>query len=368
MKKNLRFVGLDVHKDSISVAVAESGREPARLLETVPAEEWLLLKVLDRLGPKSRLRVCYEAGPTGYGLARRLNEQGICCVVVAPSLVPMQKNRRIKTDRRDAVRLAHFLRSGDLVEVSVPEAQTEAMRDLERAREDAIQVERVARQQLDKFLLRHGRRWSAGCKWTVKHWKWIKLQEFAEEASRRVFSDYIYTVEQTLARVQRLTADISELVERWTLGPLVRALQSLRGVDLVTAVVLAAEIGDFKRFRTPKQLMSYLGLVPSEHSSGGDRRQGGITRTGNRHARWVLVEAAWNYRFGPCASKRINARRELVAVGVRTIAQRAEQRLSRRFRRLIDRGKSSQKAVTAVARELVGFVWAIAHEEQLLAA
>ena len=368
MRKNLRFVGLDVHKDSISVAVAESGREPARLLETVPAEEWLLLKVLDRLGPKSRLRVCYEAGPTGYGLARQLNEQGICCVVVAPSLVPMQKNRRIKTDRRDAVRLAHFLRSGDLVEVSVPEAQTEAMRDLERSREDAIQMQRVARQQLDKFLLRHGRRWSAGGKWTVQHWKWIKVQEFPEEASRRVFDDYVLAVDQASARVQRLTADVSELVEQWTLGPLVRALQALRGVDLVTAVVLAAEIGDFKRFGSPKQLMAYLGLVPSEHSSGGSRQQGGITRTGNRHARWVLVEAAWNYRFGPCASQRINARRALVAAGVRTIAQRAEQRLSRRFRRLIDRGKSSQKTVTAVARELVGFVWAIAQEDQLLAA
>ena len=173
----------------------------------IPADGWLLLKVLDRLGPKSRLRVCYEAGPTGYGLARQLNEQGICCVVVAPSLVPIQKNRRIKTDRRDAVRLAHFLRSGDLVEVSIPQAQTEAMRDLERAREDAIQVEHVARQQLDKFLLRHGRRWSAGGKWTHKHWQWIKVQEFSEEASRRVFNDYLHTVEQALARVQRLTAD-----------------------------------------------------------------------------------------------------------------------------------------------------------------
>jgi len=368
MRKNLRFVGLDVHKDSISIAVADSGREPAKLLQTVAADELLLWKVLDRLGPRARLRVCYEAGPTGYRLARRLNDLGICCVVVAPSLVPTQRNRRIKTDRRDAVKLAHFLRSGDLVEVTVPEAQTEAMRDLERAREDAIQVERVARQQLDKFLLRHGRRWSQGCKWTLKHWRWIKVQEFSEEPSRRVLGDYINSVEQALARVERLTADISELVERWTLGPLVRALQALRGVDLVTAVVLAAEIGDFKRFRTPKQLMSYLGLVPSEHSSGGARRQGGITRTGNRHARWVLVEAAWNYRFGPCASKRINARRQLVAAGVRTIAERAEQRLSRRFRRLIDRGKSSQKAVTAVARELVGFVWAIAREEKLLVA
>jgi transposase len=254
------------------------------------------------------------------------------------------------------------------VEVSIPEAQTEAMRDLERAREDAIQVERVARQQLDKFLLRHGRRWSEGSKWTVKHWKWIKLQGFAEEASRRVLADYLHTLEQASARVKRLNADIGELVERWTLGPLVRALQALRGVDLVTAVVLAAEIGNFKRFRTAKQLMAYLGLVPSEHSSGGNRQQGGITRTGNRHARWVLVEAAWNYRFRPCSSERINVRRQRVAAEVRSIAERAEQRLSRRFRRLIDRGKSSQKAVTAVARELVGFVWAIAQEDKLLAA
>jgi transposase len=368
MRTSLRFVGLDVHKESIAVAVAESGRGPAQLLETIAADELLLLKLLDRLGPKSRLRVCYEAGPTGYGLARRLQEQGICCVVVAPSLVPTQTNRRIKTDRRDAVRLAHFLRSGDLVEVSIPEAQTEAMRDLERAREDAIQVERVARQQLDKFLLRHGRRWSEGSKWTLKHWQWIKLQAFAEEASRRVLADYQQTVEQASARVKRLTLDIRELTERWTLGPLVRALQALRGVDLVTAVVLAAEIGNFKRFRTPKQLMAYLGLVPSEHSSGGSRRQGGITRTGNRHARWVLVEASWNYRFRPGPSRTIQARRQHVAPGVRAIAERAEQRLSRRFRRLIDRGKSSQKAVTAVARELVGFVWSIAHEDELLAA
>ena len=175
----------------------------------------------------------------------------------------------------------------------------------------------MARQQLDKFLLRHGRRWSQGCKWTLKHWRWIKVQEFPQEASRRVLGDYIHTVEQASARVERLTPDIRELVEQWTLGPLVRALQALRGVDLVTAVVLAAEIGDFKRFPTPKQLMAYLGLVPSEHSSGGTRRQGGITRTGNRHARWILVEAAWNYRFGPRASKRINARRRLVAADVR---------------------------------------------------
>ncbi len=366
MKKNVRFVGLDVHKDSIVVAVADSGRQPAQLLETIAHDELALLNLLDRLGPKARLRVCYEAGPTGYLLARRLNEQGICCVVVAPSLIPRPGTRRIKTDRRDAIRLAHFLRSGDLVEVTVPEAQTEAMRDLERAREDAKQAERTARQQLDKFLLRQGRRWSGGTKWTLKHWRWIKQQEFSEEALRRVCQDYVVTVEQAMLRVQRLTQDIGELVERWTLGPLVRGLQALRGVDLVTAVVLAAEIGDFQRFGTARQLMAYLGLVPSEQSSGNTRRQGGITRTGNRHARWILVEAAWNYRFGPHASQRIKARRKLVAPAVCAIAERAEQRLHRRFRRLIDRGKCKQQAVTAVARELAGFVWAIAREEKLL--
>jgi transposase len=368
MKKNLRFIGLDVHKDTIAVAVADSGRQPARLLETIAHDQLALLSVLERLGPKARLRVCYEAGPTGYLLARRLNEQGICCVVVAPALIPRPGSRRIKTDRRDAIRLAHFLRSGDLVEVTVPEAQTEAMRDLERAREDAKQAERTARHQLDKFLLRHGRPWSQGSKWTLKHWCWIKQQDFSEEALRRVCQDYILTIEQASSRLERLTLDIAELVERWTLGPLVRGLQALRGVDLVTAVVLAAEIGDFQRFQTARQLMAYLGLVPSEQSSGNTRRQGGITRTGNRHARWILIEAAWNYRFGPCPSQRINARRKLVAPGVRAIAERAEQRLHRRFRRLIDRGKGSQKAVTAVARELAGFVWAIAREEQLIAA
>jgi transposase len=368
MNKSLRFVGLDVHKDSIAVAVAESGREPARLLETIKHEELLLVKLLDRLGPKARLRICYEAGPTGYGLARRLNELGFCCVVVAPSLVPVQSGRRIKTDRRDAMKLAHFLRSGDLVEVTIPEAQTEAMRDLERAREDAKQAERVVRHQLDKFLLRHGRRWSQGSKWTHRHWAWIRQQEFADEIHRCVCDDYMESVQQATLRVERLTQAIGDRVEKWVLCPLVKALQALRGVSLVTAVVLAAEIGDFRRFASPRQLMAYLGLVPSEHSSGASRHQGGITKTGNRHARWILTEAAWNYRFCPRSSKTINARRRQVSESVRTIAERAERRLHRRFCRLTERGKVSQKAITAVARELVGFVWAIAQEEHLLAA
>ena len=366
--KKLVYIGLDVHRDTIVMAVARSGREPAMRLATLAHDELALIKRLEDLGPRSSLRVCYEAGPTGYGLARRLNQSGICCSVVAPSLVPVQQGCQIKTDRRDAVKLAHFLRSGDLVEVSVPAAQNEAMRDLERAREDAVIAQRIARQQLSKFFLRHGRVWSGTTSWTCGHWRWIGQQEFNEEALRRVRDDYITAIVQATARIERLTHDIEELVEHWVLGPLVKALQALRGVRLVTAAVLAAEIGDFARFSNPRQLMSYLGLVPSECSSGKSRRQGGITRTGNRHARWILVEAAWNYRFRPKNSRTIEARRRQVACGVRSIAEKAEQRLHRRYLRLTSRGKKSQEAVTAVARELVGFIWAIAREKQLLAA
>jgi transposase len=366
--KKLVYIGLDVHRDTIVIAVARNGREPAMQLATIAHDELALMKRLEDIAPRSLLRVCYEAGPTGYGLARRLNEAGICCVVVAPSLVPVQQGCRVKTDRRDAVKLAHFLRSGDLVEVSVPAAQNEAMRDLERAREDAVIAQRIARQQLSKFFLRHGRTWSGTTTWTTAHWLWIGHQEFNEEGLRRVRDDYVTAIVQATARIDRLTRDIEELVEHWALGPLVKALQSLRGVRLVTATVLAAEIGDFARFRTPRQLMAYLGLVPSEHSSGKSRRQGGITRTGNRHARWILIEAAWSYRLRPKNSPTIEARRRQVAVGVRSIAEKAEQRLHRRYLRLTGRGKKSQEAVTAVARELVGFVWAIAREDKLLAA
>ena len=366
--KKLFYVGLDVHRDTIVIAVARSGREPAVQLGTIRHDTIALIKALDDLGPRSRLRVCYEAGPTGYGLARGLNESGICCVVVAPSLVPVQQGCRIKTDRRDATKLAHFLRSGDLVEVTVPAAQNEAMRDLERAREAAVQAQRVVRHQLSKFLLRHGHVWSGTSRWTTAHWRWIQQQEFSEEALRRVRNDYLLAVEQASARIDRLTRDIEELVEQWALAPLVKALQALRGVQLVTAVVLAAEIGDFARFRTPRQLMAFLGLVPSEHSSGGSRRQGRITHAGNRHARWILIEASWNYRFGPRPSRTIATRRRNVSPGVRAIAEKAEERLYRRFTRLTRRGKKSQAVVTAVARELVGFVWAIVQEKKLLAA
>lgn len=360
MKRSLIHVGLDVHQNSIVVAMATRG-EPAIVVRSMPNDWSQLLKTLMGLGHISRLRVCYEAGPTGYDLARRLNAAGICCVVIAPSLVPVQKGVRIKTDRRDAIKLANLHQAGQLVAVTIPDAETEAMRDLERSRDDAKNAERAARHQLDKFLLRQGRTWSQ-TRWTHLHWGWIKRQEFPDEASRRVLADYIRAVQEATARVERLEDHIKDLVETSHLAPLVRALQALRGVQLITAVILAAEIGDFARFATPRQLMAFLGLVPSEDSSGQRRRQGRITRTGNGHARRILTEAAWNYRFVHQPSRAILKRRESLPPEIVAIAEKAERRLSRRFRHLTNSRKPSQKVATAIARELAGFVWAIARE------
>ncbi len=366
MKKSLVYVGLDVHKDSIVVSMAV-GRNQAVVVRAIPNDLGTLGRLLDDLAARSRLRICYEAGPTGYGLARFLNASGMCCIVVAPSRIPREAGQRVKTDRRDARQLAELLRAGLLTEVKIPEAETEAMRDLERARDDAKNAERTVRQQLDKFLLRYGRIWSR-TKWTRLHWAWIKQQAFPAEASRRVLADQIRAVEEATARVERLDKDIEELVESWSLAGLVRALQALRGIRLLSAVVLAAELGEMTQFATPSQIMAFLGQVPSENSSGQRCRRGRITRTGNGHARRILTEAAWNYRFWPRASRAIRKRRESLPAGIVAIAEKAEQRLSRRYRHLIDRGKSPPKAVAAVARELAGFVWAIAREMRTQAA
>ena len=363
MKQSLIYVGLDVHKDSIVLAMA-TRKQPAVVLRKMPNDWAQLLKTLEKVGDIDRLRICYEAGPTGYDLARRLNATGISCVIVAPSLIPVQPGQRIKTDRRDARKLADLHRNGQLVEVRIPETETEAMRDLERARDDAKNAERTAKQQLDKFLLRHGRMWSRS-KWTRLHWAWIERQELPSEALRRVLADYIRTVKEATTRLERLEKDIEELAETWALTPLVKAFQALRGVRLITAVILAAEVGDYARFGTPRELMAYLGMVPSESSSGQRRRQGRITRTGNGHVRRILTESAWNYRFYPRPSRAIIKRRESLPTEVVAIAEKAEERLSKRYRHLIQKGKSSPKAVTAVARELAGFVWAIAQEVTL---
>jgi transposase len=365
--KTLRCVGLDVHKDSIAIAVAEpEGGEPS-LVGTIPNDTRLLLEKLKKLGGGKKVRCCYEAGPTGYGLHRDLNAAGVPCMVVAPSLVPKQVGSRVKTDRRDAVKLARFLRSGDLTAVAVPDKATEAMRDLERAREDAKNVERSARHQLSKFLLRHGRIYSGKTSWTHAHLEWIRKQDFEHEAQQRVLTDYLHTVEQAAERVEQLTRDIAELVESWTLAPLVKSLQALRGVQLITAVIIAAELGDLSRFESAPKLMAYLGLVPSEYSSGESKQRGRITRTGNNHVRRVLVEAAWAYRFRASMSSAIRERNEGVPRSVREISWRAQQRLHRRYARMSGRGLCKQKTVTAIARELAGFVWAIGQEQLKLA-
>jgi transposase len=368
MKASVVYVGLDVHKDSIVIAYAREGREAADVWSTIPNDGIRLRKVLKLLVRDSALlRVCYEAGPTGFGLCRRLREAGIDCIVVAPSLVPGKPGDRVKTDHRDARKLAHFLRSGDLTEVYVPDEAVEAIRDLERARDDAKRAERVARHQLSKFLLRNDRHWHETT-WTRKHRDWIRSQRFTHPAQQRVLEDYLKTVEDLAERVQRLTEQVAELVQETTLAPLVKALQAFRGISVVSAVTIAAEAGNLRRFATAGQFMSYVGLVPSEDSTGKRRRQGAITRCGNGHLRRILVEAAWHYRHFPTISNALRRRNQGVAEGVRRIAWNAQKRLNKRLYHLLTAGKSAQKVITALARELAGFIWSVGQEDTLLEA
>src|SRR4051794_5289165 len=306
----IRYVGLDVHRDSIAIAVASNDGKPAESLGTVPNDIPGLIKRLLRLGPAASLRCCYEAGPTGVGLARRLKEARIACDIIAPSLVPAQPGARVKTDRRDAVKLAHYLRSGNLTAIHVLDPATEAIRDLERARDDAKRAERAARHQLSKFLLRHGRWFEARSTWGPAHLAWLAKQQFDNEAQQDVMNDYREAVELATAGVGRLTGRLAERVATWEKAPLVTALQALRGVDLVSAATLVAEVGDFRRFGTAAELMSFVGLVPSEHSGGGSRRRGRVTRTGNGHVRRILLGAAWHYRRRPRVSKAVRGRED----------------------------------------------------------
>lgn len=366
MSKSLRFVGLDVHKDSIVIAVAEEGRDAAYVYAEIPNDWPTLRRKLRQLGRRHSLQCCYEAGPCGYGLYRKMAAAGMNCVVVAPSLVPVQSGNRVKTDRRDARRLAHFLRSGDLTEVFVPDEEAEAIRDLERAREDAKNTERAVRQQLGKFLLRHDRRWNK-TNWTREHVRWIRHQKFEHRAQQKVLNDYLKAVEDATEREKQITEDLAELVKGTRLFPLVKALQAFRGIQLITAVTVAAELVDLKRFESPGKLMAFLGLVPSEHSSGETKRRGRITRAGNGQVRRILVEASWSYRYEPRMSKAIRQRNQGVAPGVQRLAWKAQKRLHKRLYHLIAKGKRQEKAITAVARELAGFIWAVGQEPNLLA-
>ena len=324
------FVGLDVHKDSTAIAVAEAGRDAPRFVGTVGAELAQLHKALKNLGKAETLLVVYEAGPCGYGLARQLRSRGYHCDVIAASRITRPPGERIKTDRRDALTLARLARTGDLVRVAVPDERDEAIRDLSRAREDAVRARLRARQQLKALLLRHGRRYPGKSSWTLAHQRYLAGVGFAHPAQQIAFVEYRQAVTEADERVQRLTESLRTQCEHWRMSAVVAALATLRGIDFIAAVTLVAEIGDFSRFAHPSQLMGFLGLVPSEYTTGDTRRQGDITKTGNSHARRVLIEAAWNYRFPARLSRRLHVRQEGQPKAVREIAWRAQLRLAHR--------------------------------------
>jgi len=354
------FVGMDVHKDSVAIAVAEVGREAPRFVGMVGPELSQLLKALKRLGPPDTLLVVYEAGPCGYTLARQLRARGYRCEVVAAGKIARRSNERLKTDRRDALTLARLARSGDLVNVVVPDEGDEAIRDLSRSREDAVKARLRARQQLKAMLLRHGHRYTGKRPWNEAHERYLAEVSFAYAAQNIAFTEYRAAVKDAHERVERLTESMRAQTEHWRLNPLVRALACLRGIDFIGGTTLAAEIGDFTRFAHPTEVMGFVGLVPSEYSSGDTRRQGGITKTGNSHARRVLVEAAWNYRFSARISREMQIRQEGQCKAVRDVAWRAQLRLTRRYRQLSSRKLQPNKICVAIARELAGFVWDVA--------
>lgn len=352
------FVGLDAHAESTAIAVAEPGRAAARFIGTVGRRFAELKKALTKLGEASTLMTVYEAGPCGFALARELLAAGYRCEVVAPSKVPRRPGDRVKTDRRDALMLASLARAGELTSVQVPDERDEAMRDLTRARIDAVRARQKARQQLKALLLRQGHRYT-GKSWSAAHERYLAALSLPQAAQQIALVEYQQAVSESHARVHRFNDALVAQLEGWRMRPLVRALMSLRGVDQLVATTVVAELGDFRRFVHPRQLMAYLGLVPSEHTSGERRRLGAITKTGNSHARRVLIEAAWNYRFPPRLNYALQKRQEKLPAAIRAIAWRAQLRLHHRYQRLTARGLQPNKICVAIARELVGFIWSI---------
>lgn len=364
MKEVSKFVGLDTHKDTIAVAVSDAGGGAVRYDGEIPNTPKAIAKLVKTLTPKNgQVSFCYEAGPCGYGIYRQLMELGQACAVVAPSLIPRKPGDRVKTDRRDSETLARLHRAGELTPIWVPDHEQEAMRDLTRAREDMKELERLTKPRLNAFLLRHGRLYASGkVRWTQAHGRWLEGLKFASAVQQLVFQDYVEAVKQAKARVAGLEQTMATALNDWKLAPVVEALMALRGVKLITAMTIMAELGDLSRFESPQQLMAYWGLVPRESSSGQHTRRGGITKTGNSHVRRVLVEAAWGYRFPARKTAHLQRRAAQTSDAVQAIAWKAQKRLCGRYRHLLAAGKLTVQACTAVARELAGFIGAIAGE------
>jgi transposase len=361
---SVRFLGLDVHADTIAVAVAEPDGE-VRSLGLIPNRLESVRKLVAKLGPAKHLKACYEAGPCGYVLYWQLTALGVACEVVAPTLVPVKAGDRVKTDRRDAAKLARSYRAGDLTAVWVPDANHEALRDLVRAREDARQDQHRARHRLSKFLLRQGRRPPEEVRksWTLKYMTWIKAQvHFDQPALEATLLDYVHEVDHMAERIQRLEKAIGEAIQKAppAMRAVVEALQALRGVAQVTAVTVVAELGALSRFNSPRKLMGYSGLVSSESSSGNRIQRGSITKTGNAHLRRVLIESAWAYQYRPWLGGYLLKRQQGLDQEVKAIAWKAQHRLHARYQKLAAAGKKKPQIVTAVGRELLGFLWAIA--------
>jgi len=355
------YVAFDTSKLRNAVAIADAGRAgEIRFLGEIENTAAAVAKLVRKLAAKyGRLMFCYEAGPTGYGLYRQIKGLGHACMVVAPSLIPRKPGERVKTNRRDALSLVKQLRAGDLTAVWVPDARHEAMRDLTRARETAVEDLRRKRQQVSAFLLRQGLHYPSERTWTKTHRNWLASQKLDHAEQRLAFEEMLLAMRQAQERIEGLGQGIRPAVPDWSLAEVVTALMALRGIEFISATAFLAEIGDLSRFATPRELMAYLGLVPSEDSTGDTVRRGPITKAGNRRARRILVECSWSYQHPPRVGKEKQARVAAAPPAVREIAWKAQCRLTARYRALIRRGKLKTVAVTAVARELSAFIWAI---------
>ena len=332
-------------------------RESGALSNDLHAVEKWIGRLRKAHGKEVILRACYEAGPSGFGLARRLKQLGVECAVVAPSLTPTRSGDRVKTDKRDARKLARLLRAGELTAVYIPEATDEAMRDLCRARSDAVDDRRRSRHRLKGFLLRHGYRYQGKSSWSAAHERYLRELVLAHPAMKVILEEYLQGIAAAGERIERCEAAMVDLLEKWRLEPAVRALMAMKGFQSVAAMILVSELGEVHRFAHPRQVMAYLGLAPTENSSSDRRRQGHITKCGNAHARWLLVECAQHYASPPKVSKERARRRKVNRHEVRAISWRAQNRLHRRYTRLLARRLQRNKAIVAIARELCGFIW-----------